>query len=264
VAGSPDHLTRAARRVLGVTTLDHLVRIEPILALADELDGGHGGTLLDAGSGSVGISRWLGADWYVTAVDTSFDDYGGSRGYSGSAEAVVADVRQLPFSDESFDAVVALDLLEHLPARDRGRALAELRRVTGRRLIVGGPAGPEALEADRRLYGRLRRRPGWLAEHVSMGFPTRDDLVGALRPHGRLRLIDNEAVASHVRLVRFELSVPGFLLGRLFALPLSWALRQHGPVRAQAGAVLWRLRGRDRAPVYRTIAVLDVSRQPSD
>jgi hypothetical protein len=197
-------------------------------------------------------------------VDTSFDDYGGSRGHSGGANAVVADVRQLPFADECFDAVVALDLLEHVPSVDRGRALAELRRVTGRRLIVGGPAGPEALEADRRLYGQLRRRPGWLAEHVRMGFPTREELVGALEPHGRLRLIDNEAVASHLRLVRFELSVPGFLLGRLLALPLSWALRQHGPVRARAGALLRRLRGRDRAPAYRTIAVLDVFRKRSD
>ena len=248
---------RVARRVLGATALDHLVRVEPVLGLLEDLGGG---TLLDAGSGSVGLSPWLGEPWSVTAVDTAFDDYGASRGFSGTARAVVADVRQLPFADRSFDAVVALDLLEHVPPEDRDGALAELCRVTQRRLVVGGPTGEEALDADRRLFELVRRRPGWLTEHLDMGFPTREQLVAALEPRGTLQLIGNESVTSHVRLVRVELSVGGFLAARLAAIPLARALRGRGRRRAVAERLLRRIRGSDRPPVYRTIAVLDVAR----
>jgi SAM-dependent methyltransferase len=246
---------RAARRVFGVTALDHLVRIEPVLALVEELGSG---TLLDAGSGSLGLSPWLGGAWSVTAVDTAFDDYGASHGFAGRAQAVVADVRELPFGDKAFDAVVALDLLEHVPTEDRERALGELRRVTRRRLIVAGPTGPAAFAADRRLATTLRRPPGWLTEHMSMGFPTQEQVVGALEPHGALRLLENENVASHVRLVRAQLSIPGFLMGRLAAIPLARALKRSGRVRGLAARILRRIRGRDRRPAYRTIAVLDV------
>jgi methyltransferase family protein len=255
VPGPADLPLRLARRVVGMTALNHLVRIEPVLALVDELGGG---TLLDAGSGSIGLSPWLGDEWSVTAVDTSFEDYGAARGFTGIGRAVTADVRDLPFTDRSFDAVVALDLLEHVPAADRLQALAELRRVTRRRLVVGCPTGETALEADRGLSERLRHPPEWLAEHLALGFPRRDQLAAELGPHGRLRLLDNEAVRSHVRLVRAELTIPGFLAGRLAAIPLARALRNRGRARALAGRALRRVRGADRPPAYRTIAVLDV------
>lgn len=246
---------RLARRVMGMTALNHLVRLEPVLALVEELGGG---TLLDVGSGSTGLSPWLGDAWSATAVDTSFDDYGASRGFAGRGRAVVGDVRELPFPDRSFDAVVALDLLEHVPPADRPRALSELRRVTRRRLVVGCPTGRPALEADLRLAERLRRTPDWLVEHLENGFPAREELESELGPHGRLRLIPNEAVSSHIRLVRAELSIPGFLIGRLTAMPLARALRAEGRPRAFAGRVLRRVRGHDLPPAYRTIAVLDV------
>ena len=258
--GLADLPLRAARRVLGMTALDHLVRIEPVLGLVEELGSG---TLLDAGSGSLGLSPWLGSAWSVIAVDTSFDDYGASRGFAGRARAVVADVRQLPFGDRAFDAVVALDLLEHVPAAGRDRALGELRRVTRRRLIVAGPTGETALAADRHLLGVLKRTPGWLIEHVDQGFPTREQVTRALERHGTLRLLGNESVASHVRLVRAELSIPGFLAGRLAAIPLARALRANGRPRRLAAGILRRVRGGDREPVYRTIAVLDVPAEPA-
>ncbi len=44
-----------------------------------------------------------------------------------SAEMSVADVRELPFPDASFDLVLAHGMLYHVP--DRPRAIAELRRV---------------------------------------------------------------------------------------------------------------------------------------
>ena len=104
---------------------------------------------------------------------------------------MVGSVTELPFEDGTFDAVLALDLLEHVPAQDRALALAELTRVTARRAVVGWPCGERALRADRRLarYYRLLRRgtPGWLDEHLELGFPERELLRATLSRHGSLR-----------------------------------------------------------------------------
>jgi SAM-dependent methyltransferase len=42
---------------------------------------------------------------------------------------VQADVRELPIDDSSIDAIVSTSTIDHLPERDRPRALTELRRV---------------------------------------------------------------------------------------------------------------------------------------
>src|SRR3954468_2917577 len=106
LAESP-RLRALARRVAGQTGLNQLVRLEPVLAALEDLPAG---TLLDVGSGSAGVAPWVRGRFRVTAADTSFEDYGAATGPSGWAdEAVVADVRELPFADGSFDAVVALD-----------------------------------------------------------------------------------------------------------------------------------------------------------
>ena len=52
---------------------------------------------------------------------------------------VLADVRSLPFKDSSFDIVTAFEILEHIPFEDFPKALAELRRVASRRVIISVP-----------------------------------------------------------------------------------------------------------------------------
>jgi ubiquinone/menaquinone biosynthesis C-methylase UbiE len=73
------------------------------------------------------------ADFSPSAVDRARELVG------DSCETLVADIQQIPFPDESFDLVVSLETLEHVPDPDRG--LAELVRVTkrGGRLIVTTP-----------------------------------------------------------------------------------------------------------------------------
>ena len=242
------------RRLLSGPQLNQLTRLAPVLALIREAGGRE---LLDAGSGSRGAAPWL-PGWQVTALDTSFDDYGAASGpRRRMARPVIGDVRAIPFEDRAFDVVLALDVLEHLAPADRGRALGELARVAGRRLIVACPAGEAALACDRRLAETLPRPPGWLAEHIATGFPSEEELLGLLAPYGEARLEPNEHVASHERLVRAELSpLPAAAL-RVVALVLSLGLRIGGPARGAAGALLRLLRGRDRAPAYRAVVVVD-------
>lgn len=50
-----------------------------------------------------------------------------------------ADVRKLPFQDNAFDAVVAYEILEHLPFEDFEKALQELKRVSKKHVLISLP-----------------------------------------------------------------------------------------------------------------------------
>jgi hypothetical protein len=219
------------------------------------------GTLLDVGSGSVGVSRWLHDGWRITAADMSFDDYGAATGPADDGiERVTADARQLPFDDRTFDVVLSLDMLEHVAPADRPVVLAELARVTHGRLVAACPAGAAALAADRRLNERYRSRglttPGWLAEHLENGFPEPESLRDALAPFGTVGLIGNESIAAHERLMRLE-AEPRLAVLTSALLRLLGPAAGGGAAKRPAARALALLRGGDVAPTYRTIAVLD-------
>lgn len=82
--------------------------------------------VLDAGAGTGAASvalRERGAR--VTAVDSALDMVAHLR--TGGFDAIVGDLRSLPFDDGSFDGLVAAFSISHVD--DPGRALTEARRV---------------------------------------------------------------------------------------------------------------------------------------
>lgn len=52
---------------------------------------------------------------------------------------LAADLLALPIADETVDTVLAIHVLEHLPAEACGPALAQLRRVARRRVVIAVP-----------------------------------------------------------------------------------------------------------------------------
>jgi SAM-dependent methyltransferase len=54
---------------------------------------------------------------------------------------VVADLRRLPYRDGSFDAVVALDVLEHFEKDDAMVVVGEMERVARRLVAIQTPSG---------------------------------------------------------------------------------------------------------------------------
>lgn len=106
-----------------------------------------------------------------------------------SADFVVADARNLPFEDKSHDAVVALDVLEHIPVEFRRIAMQEMARTAKRLVVVCCPTDtPWARAADRDLNAMWDRFFGepypWLREHDEFGLVVASDVWVPLEEAG--------------------------------------------------------------------------------
>jgi SAM-dependent methyltransferase len=242
--------------------LNQLARYSVVVPLIEACQGE---SLLEVGSGSEGIARFADDRWSLTVCDRDFTDYGTHEVPDDGLRRIKGDVTDLPFSDREFDVVVALDLLEHLPAQLRSRALGELARVTRSRLVAGCPCGSRALAADQALayYYAIQPRPTplWLDEHLENGFPDREQLAGSLAPFGAVSFVPNERIGAHLAVSLFE-GTP--YVGRLalrLARRLETGIERPGGRPSSSRARRWIevLRGGDREPVYRQIAVLDRS-----
>src|SRR3990172_5900183 len=92
---------------------------------------------------------------------------------------------KLPFRDASFDLVIALDTLEHVPDEARPAFMNELVRVSSRCVILNGPTyHPATALAGQRLAPFLQRALSWesrfLQEHLELGLPRPEDIEHAL------------------------------------------------------------------------------------
>ena len=104
----------------------------------------------------------------LTGVDVNARAIAEARWRLPSADFRTVEGIQLPFEDSSFDCVLSIEMLEHVPAGLRASSLAEIRRVLrpGGRLILRVPhAGVFAwLDSNNvrfrfpRLYSLLVRR----------------------------------------------------------------------------------------------------------
>ena len=95
------------------------------------------GRILDVGCGTgLFLPSLAERAQLVVGVDLSAEMLRGVRERAGAAELVQADADHLPFPDRSFDAVVAITLLQNMP--DPERTVRELARVMrpGGTLIV--------------------------------------------------------------------------------------------------------------------------------
>jgi glycosyltransferase involved in cell wall biosynthesis len=106
--------------------------------------------------------------------------------FEGDADFVVIEKdKPLPFPDESFDAVAALEVLEHIPPEGRRFFLSECLRVSRRGLVFTCPNGvPEVLEAERlaaAAYQHRHEKPHpFLSEHQQLGLPRQEEVLAIL------------------------------------------------------------------------------------
>ncbi len=127
------------------------------------------GKLLDAGCGSGQTMRWFLSDrpeWTATGIDVALEGVAAAK--SAGLSVQLASALDLPFGSDSFDLIITLDVLQHLPL-DGGdsAALAEFSRVLRPEGILlvrtnaqSFPAAADDPEFSFRKYdpGQLRRR----------------------------------------------------------------------------------------------------------
>jgi len=223
--------------------LNWAARYYPILRALEQHGLLSSGPILEIGSGPVGLGTFRKVPF--VGCDLSFPE----PPPHWPMTPVVASATDLPFADSSFDAVVASDVLEHIPPELRTTVISESLRVARRLAIFGFPCGSEAYEADRTLrevyLNKNLEVPVWLDEHMLAPFPDKT-LFGAL-PGWNVVHFGNENVAFHSWMMRWEM--------RPLFVRASNVCRKLAPKILQT-----LLRRADSEPYYRQIFVL--SRQP--
>ena len=118
-----------------------------------------GGRVLDAGCGTGRLLRELPPGFARTGVDVEADVLAVAGADASEIEFVEASLEQLPFADDSFDAVVSLDVVSDARLADPHAALEELRRVLrpGGSLILNLPAY-EFLRSGHDVVAQTARR----------------------------------------------------------------------------------------------------------
>jgi len=100
--------------------------------------------ILDAACGSGVFTNELVR--HFPSIDVlAFDRSETALGYV-NAKKFVGDINQIPLEDNSFDCVVAHDVIEHLPVRVYEQTLKELARVARRNIIIGTPFNEKLLD----------------------------------------------------------------------------------------------------------------------
>jgi len=96
-----------------------------------------------------------------------------------------APAHRQPWPDMSYEAVVSLDVLEHLPADLRRAFLEELDRVSARWIILGGPFASPEVEAAEESLQSLFQNQTFLHEHEEQGLPSLEEVNRFYSAKGR-------------------------------------------------------------------------------
>lgn len=87
---------------------------------------------------------------------------------------------KLPFENDSFGVVTAIDVLEHMPKDTRRSFTRELKRVAQKKIILSFPMGtPKHIAYEKHLVSRLAQRGEdviYLMEHIKYGLPKEDEI----------------------------------------------------------------------------------------
>jgi len=211
--------------------MSQLIRYSPVISLIQDV---RPRRILEVGCGSQGIGKFLSCPF--VGVDSEFSDYTGTRrNLSFWMLPVQAAGAQLPFKSQSFDLVVLLDVLEHVPPPARLAILAECDRVAREWIAVGFPCDAHAEHHDRDFHEWLGARslavPGWLHEHLEHPYPRIEEVSRVLSASAaRMQVLDNAWLPAHRILMRWEAVEPhsrySAALSDLLA-PTAWDWKGH-------------------------------------
>ncbi len=126
----------------GIGTHNEEARYQWVEKTLGKIPSGH--KILDAGAGELKFKKYCTHLEYVSQDFAQYDGKGDSSGlqtqtWDNSKLDIVSDITAIPVDDDSFDAVMCNEVIEHVP--DPVKALKELNRVLrpGGYLVVTAP-----------------------------------------------------------------------------------------------------------------------------
>lgn len=134
------------------------------------------GSVLDVGCGYGTILTSLGLHFeYTLGLDAHEPAVEASRAQGLHDEYIVGEVGDLALPDNSFDAVIMMDVIEHLEPVAARETLAQLERIAHKVVVIFTPNG--WVDQDEKLGNAYQvHRSGWSADDFrALGF----DVIGA-------------------------------------------------------------------------------------
>lgn len=134
--------------------------------------------IIEVGSGSLGIGPY----WRLpfTGVDI---DFAGPQW--PQMKKIKAQATKLPFFDKSFDIVLSVDVLEHLPPNKRLLAVTEAFRVAKTAVILAFPASQLSHQQDIKLDKLYKQKFGkpfsFLTEHLKYPLPSKTIILNQIK-----------------------------------------------------------------------------------
>jgi hypothetical protein len=156
------------RRMVGIGAqwdLDTALRYMPAVHFLRDHPEVH--SILEVGSGSQGIGPYV--DRQFVATDVRFPE-----STNPNLIPVIAQ-NPLPFRDRTFDVVLSLDTLEHVPRESRQNFVTEMLRLSRGYLLVGFPQGERSVHHDTEMEAYYTRTMGdpheYFVDHRTYGIP---------------------------------------------------------------------------------------------
>lgn len=197
--------------------LNRLIRYLPIIEF---LRKNKKVSICEFGSGSQGICEFIKKP--IIGCDIDFGDYGKNKKINKNLTPVIGSVLNAPFKNNQFDLVIAVDMLEHLDNKEKAIAIKEMLRVSKKAVMVGFPCGQLVFKSEQRLakFYQMKHKsiPGWLEEHLKLGFISQDEVESILKKIGHPYDVQgNENLVWHYWLMVGE----SFFIGKLISKTLS-------------------------------------------
>ena len=163
--------------------------------------------ILEVGGANTAIYEFLKHAYNLTIIDTDVDYKPPSN-----VTYILKSANKVNYTDNHFDCVISIAMLEHIPKSQRQQAIYEWKRV-GKKILLYVPFGIYGEKYDK-LFFKLKKLIGmhdkWTEEHIMYSLPTLDDL-NTYFPHAKITFIQN----GNVWLVTtFLSSLP--VIGRVF------------------------------------------------
>jgi len=150
--------------------------------MVDKIKAGNLGSVIEIGSGGLGIGPYLKSRFI--GIDVAF-----TQPYSSHLKPIVGSALSVPIKDSSSQVAISSDMLEHVPAKQRVKAVTELFRIATHMIIIGVPTGSKAHQQDKDLDTEYQKVHGdrhpFLEEQTTFGLPAVADIEKAIADAAR-------------------------------------------------------------------------------